>query len=417
LTSPLFRAQVRAHVQDAWLGRIVLIRPVSFTFFCTIAAALTIAMLAYLGFGEYTRKARVGGVLAPEQGVVKIVAQQAGVVDSVLAREGDRIARDAMLLTVVDGRAIGRSEDVASALRTHFDERDAALSAQRRGIVEAAASEEASLLQRKVGFERELAQLDAEIETQARRAKVASRTALRSRELETIGFLSGVAADRDREAAIEQESRRLALDRTRLGAMREIEVAALDLHTAHARSQAQLAAIDTQRAALAQERVERELQYRAAIVAPTDGVLAAILVEPGQTVTPGMTLATVVPGGAGLEAQLFTPSRSIGFLHVGQDVQLRYLAYPHQKFGSHRARVTAISATPLLPAEMGFTPVDGSREPMYRIKAALSSQSVSAYGLSEPLQSGMQVEADVLLDRRRLIEWIFDPLFSLAGRA
>jgi membrane fusion protein len=120
LTSPLFRAQVRAHVQDAWLGRIVLIRPVSFTFFCTIAAALTIAMLAYLGFGEYTRKARVGGVLAPEQGVVKIVAQQAGVVDSVLAREGDRIARDAMLLTVVDGRAIGRSEDVASALRTHF---------------------------------------------------------------------------------------------------------------------------------------------------------------------------------------------------------------------------------------------------------------------------------------------------------
>jgi membrane fusion protein len=29
----------------------------------------------------------------------------------------------------------------------------------------------------------------------------------------------------------------------------------------------------------------------------------------------------------------------------------------------------------------------------------------------------MQVEADVLLDRRRLIEWIFEPLLSLAGRA
>jgi membrane fusion protein len=29
----------------------------------------------------------------------------------------------------------------------------------------------------------------------------------------------------------------------------------------------------------------------------------------------------------------------------------------------------------------------------------------------------MQVEADVLLDRRRLIEWVFEPVFSLAGRA
>ena len=28
----------------------------------------------------------------------------------------------------------------------------------------------------------------------------------------------------------------------------------------------------------------------------------------------------------------------------------------------------------------------------------------------------MQVEADILLDRRRLIEWIFEPLISLSGR-
>jgi membrane fusion protein len=28
----------------------------------------------------------------------------------------------------------------------------------------------------------------------------------------------------------------------------------------------------------------------------------------------------------------------------------------------------------------------------------------------------MQVEADVLLDRRRLIEWVFEPLLALAGR-
>jgi membrane fusion protein len=75
-----------------------------------------------------------------------------------------------------------------------------------------------------------------------------------------------------------------------------------------------------------------------------------------------------------------------------------------------------VSRNPLPAAEMGFTPVDGTREPLYRIKVALDGQTVSAYGRAEALQPGMQVEADILLDRRRLIEWIFEPLLSLAGR-
>jgi membrane fusion protein len=98
-------------------------------------------------------------------------------------------------------------------------------------------------------------------------------------------------------------------------------------------------------------------------------------------------------------------------------VLLRFLAYPHQKFGSQAARVVAISKNPLAPAELGFSPTDGSREPVYRIKAALGSQTIQAYGRAEPLQAGMQVEADIQLDRRRLIEWIFEPVLSLAGRA
>jgi len=417
VSSPLFRAQVRAHAQDAWLGRIVLIRPVSFSVFCSVAAAIVAAMLVYLTWGEYTRKARVTGLLAPQDGVVKIVAQQAGVVETVRVREGDAVAKNAVLLSLADGRVNATRQDVGSAVHAQLLERERALQLQRRQGAEASANEQGSIEQRKRGLERELTQIEMEIDTQVERAAVSTRAATRARRLEDLGFVSGAAADRDRESAIEQQSRLQALNRSRLGLEREIAVSGLDLQAARARAQSQLAAIDLQRAALRQERIERELQYAATIVAPSDGMVAAVLVERGQTVTPGMTLATIVPAGASLEAQLFTPSRSMGFLQVGQDVQLRYLAYPHQKFGSHRARVIAVSSTPLLPGEMGFTPPDGTREPLYRIKAALAAQDIVAYGRSERLQPGMQLEADILLDRRRLIEWIFDPLFSLAGRA
>ena len=55
-------------------------------------------------------------------------------------------------------------------------------------------------------------------------------------------------------------------------------------------------------------------------------------------------------------------------------------------------------------------------EPLYRITVALDQQAVSAYGQTQPLVAGMQLEADVLLDRRRLIEWLFEPVLGIAGR-
>ena len=56
------------------------------------------------------------------------------------------------------------------------------------------------------------------------------------------------------------------------------------------------------------------------------------------------------------------------------------------------------------------------REPAYRITAALDKQSVEAMGQQIPLRSGMLVNADILLEKRSLLEWIFEPVLQLRGR-
>ena len=43
-------------------------------------------------------------------------------------------------------------------------------------------------------------------------------------------------------------------------------------------------------------------------------------------------------------------------------------------------------------------------------------QQMPAYGALQPLAPGMQLEADVLLERRRLIEWLFEPVLGMVGR-
>ena len=416
MSSGLFRAQVRAHAESAWLGRILLIQPPSFSFLAAGAVAIAAALGAVLVFGEYTRKARLEGVVAPEQGVVRVLAPQAGIVESVRIAEGGDVARDAAILTLGDGRESAAREDIATALAARLRGREEALARQRDSTAAAASTQATALEDRARGLAREAAALDAEIAMQAARTDLASRGVDRAASLEAIGFLSRSAADASRDAAMEQQSRLAQLRRSRLALARDLGAARLDERAARERSRAELAAIDLQRASVEQERLEHELQYRASIVAPAAGTVAAVLVERGQAVAPGTTLATIIPRRSRLEAHLFAPSRAIGFVRPGQEVLVRYLAYPHQKFGSYRARVIEVSRNPLSAAELGYVPPDGSREPLYRIKAALESQAVLAYGRREELRPGMQVEADVLLDRRRLIEWIFEPLLGLAGR-
>ena len=412
----LFRSESEEARASAWLGRILLVRPLSFALLTAAALVVALALAAFFIAGEYTRKARLAGVLAPRGGVVKVIAHQAGTVHDLRVSEGRTIEESNPLLALVDARARSTLEDLGVSIEERLRERRRALDMQREHALAALRSEQAALQHRSTGLQRELTQLDAELEIQARRLAVSMRSADRWYRLEGSGFVSAAGADRERDAALEHELRYEGAQRTRLALARELAAVRLESDTARSRGSSQLAAIDAQAAALDQERVERGVQHRLAVLSPVRGTVATVLVETGQMVAAGSTLATILPADAALEAHLFAPSRSIGFIRVGQEVLLRYLAYPHQKFGSHSARVTAIARNPLLPAELGFTPIDASREPLYRIKVELASQTIAAYGRAEPLQPGMQLEADIQLDRRRLIEWVFEPLLSLAGR-
>jgi membrane fusion protein len=189
------------------------------------------------------------------------------------------------------------------------------------------------------------------------------------------------------------------------------------------RAQVATGELERDLATVAQEAAETEARQRIVVRAPSDGVLGAVLADPGQSVSPAAALASLVPSEARLQAHLYAPSSALGFVRPEQTVLLRYQAYPYQKFGHQTGHVLQVSRTPLQSAELAGVPLAGvanystvSGEPLYRITVALDRQSVPAYGQQQALSAGMQLEADVELDRRRLIEWLFEPLLGLTGR-
>jgi membrane fusion protein len=57
-----------------------------------------------------------------------------------------------------------------------------------------------------------------------------------------------------------------------------------------------------------------------------------------------------------------------------------------------------------------------AREPVYRVDVKLDRQTVMAGGQEMPLRPGMTVSADILLEKRTVFEWVFEPVLELRGR-
>ena len=167
-------------------------------------------------------------------------------------------------------------------------------------------------------------------------------------------------------------------------------------------------------ASINQSLAQNEAQRASVLRAPRDGLVANLAIQDGQTVTASQRLLSILPEGSLLQAELWLPSRAIGFIETGNQVILRYPAFPYQKFGQQSGWVLAVARGATGASELTALLGRPISEPLYRVLVRLDQQAVSAYGKPEPLKPGMTVDADILLERRRLIEWVLEPLYGLS---
>jgi membrane fusion protein len=247
-----------------------------------------------------------------------------------------------------------------------------------------------------------------------------------NRELHDQGFISEQRLQIVEGEKLDQAAQLGALQRQRIALLRDVATLEGDLRDLPVKTAAELSTIGQNIAAVEQELAATEARREIVVPAPEDGTVTAVLAELGGQANVGSPLLIIVPSGTKLDAHLYGPSRAVGFVHPGQRVLLRYQAYPYQKFGHYEGTVTSVSRSAVSPGELppqlsGITGAMGAvpgaaAEPVYRITVGLARQSVTAYGEQMVLQPGMQLEADVTLETRRLYEWVLEPLYTITGK-
>jgi len=412
--SSLFRHEVLESRQNQWLGGIRLIRPVSTSLLTGLALIAAALVIGYLVLGGYTRKARATGFLAPEHGVIRLVpAQRATVLESHV-REGQAVRRgDVLYVLSVDPGNV--STEVRAALASR--ERSLQGAVQQQDALD---RERAAALERQVEAMRaELVQIDAEVRLQAQRQLLAEQALAQYESLRDQNFVSAAQVRGKNEELLAVRTQAQALQRQRSVHQREIEQLLARQREIPLQGQVRQGEIERDRAEIAQAQAEALARQRIELRAPQDGIVTGVVALAGQSVSPAAALASLLPADTRLQAHLFAPSSAVGLVHEQQPVLLRYQAFPYQKFGLQKGQVVEVSRAPLQAAELAGLPLPaaaGTGEPLYRITVALERQAVDAHGAPQALVPGMQLDADILLERRRLIEWIFEPLLGVAGR-
>jgi membrane fusion protein len=410
MTDPatLFRPAALAANRTEAYGRITLIAPPSLRVLSVLALLATAAVVALLVAGSYARHTTLIGQLIPDRGLIGVVSPQRGVIIERRVMEGDRVDAGDVLYVLSAERFSQEALGAHARLAVILDEREAGLASQLESLARLEQLELSVLVTRRDGTVAELRTLARLRESQREIAQLAAQAAGRAEALYAQRFVTAEEVDAKRAVALEQRARLQALEREQRQLEREHEAAAHELALLPLRYHRETG--ELARALLANEieRIENDARGRSLVVAPAAGIVAALTAEVGQDADSGAALASIVPDGARLEAHLLAARHAIGAIAAGDVVQLRYPAFPYQRFGHYRGRVTRVSLS-TLPAASGA-------EPYYRVVVALDAQDVASRGRAHALQPGMSVEADVLHERRSLIGWIFDPLQSLTER-
>ena len=411
----LFRREALAGQQQAWLGSLQLMQPISLRLMGLFALCAVVAVLAFLSFGEYTRKARVAGYLVPDRGVLRVTSPQAATVLERRVAEGQQVRAGDVLFVLALDSASQSIEGIAQNL-VQREQSLQGTATQQQLLTQAQAH---ALEARRQGLRRELDAAQVEADLQTERLALAKQSLQRFENLARDQFISAAQLQTKREDLLGLQANAQALQRQREGLRRELQDAEAQLAELPLKNEVRQGELARDLAELRKQGLETEGKRRLVLRAPSDGVVAGLQADPGQSLAANALLANVLPADTRMQAQLYAPSSAVGFLRPEQTVMLRYQAFPFEKFGQQRGHVLQVTRTPLAPAELAALNLPlrpAGNEPLYRITVALDAQTVQAYGQPQALAAGMQLDANVLLERRRLIEWIFEPLLGLARR-
>ncbi len=398
----------------------------------TAICLLLLLALAWAVLGQIDIVAVASGRIVVDDNSKTLQPLEAGVVRRVLVKDGDQVHAGQLLVELdathatADGASVQeQTTSVVSEQRRAkalIDALDSGRSPMLRGPGVDATDQDAVRMNaewteinaKRARQSAELSRRQAEAVTLRESVKKLEATLPLARQREADfrtlaaqGFLSGHAGqDRTRER-IEQESD-LATQRARMheaqAGVKEATQSNLAFLAETRRALGErVATAASKQVQLNQERQKTEQRSKLALLtAPVDGTVQQVAVHTeGGVVTPAQALMVIVPRQAQLHARVVIDNKDIGFVNVGQDVQIKLETFPFTRYGTVPAIVKSVAADSV---------VDDKAGALFPASLTLQQSSIMVDGRRIALAPGMNLTAEIRTGKRRVIDYLLSPL-------
>jgi len=385
-----------------------------------LSAAIISTLIAGLWFGQFSKTETARGMVASSRGFSRLDAPKAGFIKQVFVNQGDRVEAGTPVYLLGLGEAnSGGDSAVAAEIRAltesradHLSEidRDAAFVAKAREQQNAMAKDEKDLN----------SALDTQEKSVQQALTQAGQKLQRIRQFVKQGYATRDVEDSYERSYFDYERQMTEIKVKRVEYKRQSSEKQRELFSLLADKDTQMTnakiAINSIDARIGRLKTESALE----IQAQSAGQVLAVAGKVGDSVEAGQFVAAVGDDNAEPLIVLDAPARATGLVKVGQKVVLKYDAFPFKTFGIQHGVVTSISSSavraPATEGDRGLDPRPVTRQSLYRIEVRPDSNDIEAYGEKKKITIGSTLSADIIIEKRRLIDWVLDPIRAMQGR-
>jgi hemolysin D len=427
-----------------------------------VIVALFVVALIWAIFGHVDIVASASGKIVPSGRVKLIQPFETGVIRAIHVRDGQNVKAGDLLIELDPTMTEAEQEHIRSdltAAQLDVARLRAALSdsdnPQSQFHPPVAASEALVAMQRQFltrqteeyraklsSLDRQREQKEAERDTIAAtiskleadepiiRQRVDIRKTLADRELGSkLTYLEilQLLTENERDTAIQQSR----LDEANAALAAVIETRAQAVAEFHRTLFGDLAEAERKAAGLGGDLVRAEQRTKLQLLtAPVDGVVQQLSVHTvGGVVTPAQQLAIVVPSDASLEVEAMISNRDIGFVHVGQGVQIKVDTFSFTRYGLLHGRVLNVSQDAIVrdapsdktrdrSVDAGSTSSEPKDQQLsYAARVSLDRTKIAVEDTLASLSPGMAVTVEVKTGSRRIISYLLSPLLKYQQEA
>ncbi|MFZ4834409.1 HlyD family secretion protein [Rouxiella sp. Mn2063] len=418
----MFRKDAVANRKMKWRGRVILLPSIPLWLVVSSSIIYLIVVLTFVIVGSYTRRINVSGEITTWPRAVNIYSGIQGVVVKQYVYEGQIIKKGDPIyqLDVSKSTSSGvvsenehnntesqllRVRDIISRLEESKKVTLNTLEKQRLQYSDAFKRSSSIIGRAEEGIKIMKDNMESYRRYQSKglinKDQLANQVALYYQQQNNLLTLSG-------------ENEQNALQMTSLESQIQTQAADFDNR---------IYEMELKRYDLQKELVNTDMGGEIIIRALSDGKIDSMSVTVGQMVNAGDSLLQLIPKN--IEHYyliIWVPNDAVPYISVGDKVNIRYEAFPAEKFGQFSATVGTISRVPASLQEMltyqGATKNTQEKSgPWYKVIVTPEKQLITYDGKSFPLENGMKAQSTLFLEKRKIYQWMLSPFYDMKHSA